>query len=289
MKVKIFLTLSVSIITLSTITTTITSNITNKSTNIQSNQTDIINEIAQKYQSPNINLSTINYENYYDNLKEGSEFNNMLKNKMEINFQIYQKNDSNANFIWYNDKHGLDMKADYAKQIKNDLINFLTYAALITIISKVGQYYSINNQINNMIRTTAITQNFAIIYGLIKSNSLKGKSETNFQEFYSILETESNKIDETINKYLAKNNHNSLFSSAYNWNFNKLNYSHNLDKFDNKLSDDGGYHEVWDRLNFGSFVITVVSQYNITGWTLFKHVIRRNFTFQQPKLYLSSY
>lgn len=240
--------------------------------------TNTVSEIAKKYQSPTIDPSTINFENFLNDIKN-SAINNVLNKAINTSFQI-SKTDTFSCYVWYNGDSGSDMARNYNNSIKNKSINALSYLSMLTLISNVAHYYGDNTTMSPYVRQSAISNTIGIIMAMANSVKANVNVDLNLNKgIFSQLNNWSTNYYQIVNDALARNyDKDPLLSQYNNINYDGLNtYNGNLHAADDDIDsikhdkywlNRTGWHAVEDYFYLGNdsnnhlFKISFVNNYN---------------------------
>lgn len=212
---------------------------------------DTISQIAQKYESSTIDISTINYQNFYHDITNSSIKQSLAK-AVTPTFQISETNSWSTDYIWYNNYgSGATSQHAYEAKITSDTINILSNLAMITLISKIAHYYGDNTTIDSHIRIAAIVKDLDIMdefVNNINNNALPLDKNGNFAQKIS---NWKNNIGGIINDAITKNYSNDQLLADYNSiNFDDLaTYHGNMHNCDDWCIGKIWNQESWDKVN----------------------------------------
>lgn len=203
------------------------------------NITNTMDDIAKKYESPKIDLTTITYDNFLNDIKN-SDISKTLSNEINITFQIKNTNVfSDTRITYAGQSHGEDSRQAYENKLKSDALNIFSYLSMLTLISNVAHYYGDNTTMDEYIRDTALSNDIYIlktfntnIKNSLTSLNLKGNFATKINDW-------SDNIPQIINNAVNQNySSDPLLSSYNNINYNGLTtYNSTLHAWDDYSHD----------------------------------------------------
>lgn len=277
MNLKSLLTTTIGVTTLNSVVP----NLFNQTTKKNSDN-DTIAQIAQKYQSATVDLTTINYQNFYNDINN-STLKDQWNKTFNISFDITKTSQNANSYITYNNKQaGSDSQIAYQAKIKSDTMNVMTNFAILIIISDIAHYYGDNTAMDAKIRIAAIVKDLAIIDQLVNNLNNSVLPIAKNGSFAQKLNTWKSNLSQLISDVMNRSYDNDPLLSSYNKiNYNQLQTSNaTMHKCDDWTASDQPWKIAVKPLDKK---ITTITDGFIIGSTtnpnLFQITLKNNLTF----------